>query len=347
VSTVVLVTPATRVDGTEDRISPGHVRELSDHFDRVVIVSDPVQTGPDRRDPVTLSNDTVSRTNAPLESVLEAVGDDEPGAAVIIDGDIRTVRRAGGVARKFAVPVLWWCDGPPAEEIQRDTIDLVDAVLAPVDETGIGRFLAIGAGIDIHALPAVPLPPRPPLRLLLLGRMVHQGGLAVPLRALAEARARGVDAQLLIVDSLRASSRAERGAVESLVADLTLTRSVELLDTEGQIWLPEVLRRVHAVIDAGAGPDLDHIVLEAMACGRAVLSSRPALTPTLAHEVLPLVFATGDAASLAACITAVADARQDELADLGTRLRGRVEREHSLDQWGAGIAAVVEALQAR
>ncbi len=80
---------------------------------------------------------------------------------------------------------------------------------------------------------------------------------------------------------------------------------------------PRSSARVHAVIDAGAGPDLDHIVLEAMACGRAVLSSRPALTPTLAGESLPLVFATGDAISLAACITAVADARQDELADLG------------------------------
>jgi glycosyltransferase involved in cell wall biosynthesis len=345
-STVVLVTPATRVDGTEDRFSPGHVRELSDHFDRVVMVSDPGTDAHDRPGPVSLSNGTVFRTDAPLESVLVAVGDEDPGAAVIIDGDIRTVRRAGSVARRFAVPVLWWCDGPPADEIQRDALDLVDAVLAPVDETGVGRFLAIGAGIDTHALPAVPLAPRPPLRMLLLGRMVHQGGLAVPLRALAEARARGVDAQLLIVDSLRASSRAERGTVESLVADLTLTRSVELLDADGPLWLPEVLRRVHAVIDAGAGPDLDHVVLEAMACGRAVLSSRPALTLTLASESLPLVFATGDPASLAACITAVADARQDELADLGTRLRGRVQREHSLDQWGAGVAAVVEALQA-
>ncbi len=346
-STVVLVTPATRVEGTEDRFSPGHVRELSDHFDRVVMVSDPGPGAPDRTGQVSVSNGRVSRTDASLESVLVAVSDDEPGAAVIIDGDIRTVRRAGSVARRFAVPVLWWCDGPPADEIQRDTVDLVDAVLAPVDETGVGRFLAIGAGIDTHALPAVPLPPRPPLRILLLGRMVHQGGLAVPLRALAEARARGVDAQLLIVDSPRASSRSERGTVESLVADLMLTRSVELLDTEGQIWLPEVLRRVHAVIDAGAGPDLDHVVLEAMACGRAVLSSRPALTPTLAGESLPLVFATGDAASLAVCVTAVADARQDELADLGSRLRTRVQREHSLDQWGAGVAAVVEALQAR
>ena len=215
------------------------------------------------------------------------MGDDEPGAAVIIDGDIRTVRRAGSVARKFAVPVLWWCDGPPADEIQRDTVDLVDAVLAPVDETGVGRFLAVGAGIDTHALPAVPLPPRPPLRMLLLGRTVHQGGLAVPLRALAEARARGVDAQLLIVDSLRASSRSERSTVESLVADLMLTRSVELLDADGPLWLPDVLRRVHAVIDAGAGPDLDHIVLEAMACGRAVLSSRPALDADPRQRVAP------------------------------------------------------------
>jgi glycosyltransferase involved in cell wall biosynthesis len=346
-STVVLVTPATRGDGTENRFSPGHVRELSDRFDRVIMVTDAGPGAPARGDTMSNANGKILRTDAPLESVLGAAGEHEPGAAVIIDGDIRTVRRAGGVARQFAVPVLWWCDGPPADEIQRDTVDLVDAVLAPVDETGLGRFLAIGAGIDTQALPAVPLPPRPPLRILLLGRTVHQGGLAVPLRALAEARAGGVDAQLLIVDSPRASSRAERGMAESLVADLMLTRSVELLDADGRLWLPEFLRRVHAVIDAGAGPDLDHIVLEAMACGRAVLSSRSALTPTLARESLPLLFATGDAMSLAACITAVADARQDELADLGTRLRSRVQREHSLGQWGAGVAAVIEALQSR
>ena len=91
------------------------------------------------------------------------MGDDEPSAAVIIDGDIRTVRRAGSVARRFEVPVLWWCDGPPADEIQRDIADLIDAVLAPVDEIGIGRCLAVGAGIDTRSLPPVPLPPRPPL----------------------------------------------------------------------------------------------------------------------------------------------------------------------------------------
>jgi glycosyltransferase involved in cell wall biosynthesis len=347
VSTLVLVSPATREDGSEDRFSPGHVRELCDRFDRVIMVTDPGPGSPDHTDPLSLSTGTVSRTDAPLESVLDAVGDDEPSAAVIIDGDIRTVRRAGGIARRLQVPVLWWCDGPPADEIQRDTVDLVDAVLAPVDETGVGRFLAIGAGIDTHALPSVPLPPRPPLRILVLGRMVHQGGLAVVLHALAEARARGVDAHLLIADSLRASSRAARRDTEALVANFMLTQSVELLDADGPLHLPELLRRVHTVIDAGTGPELDPIVLEAMACGRAVLSSRPALIGTLANESLPLVFATADVTSLADCITAVANARQDELADLGTRLREKVEHEHSLDQWGAAIAAVVEALRAR
>jgi glycosyltransferase involved in cell wall biosynthesis len=182
---------------------------------------------------------------------------------------------------------------------------------------------------------------------LVLGRLVDQGGLAVPLRALAEARARGVHARLLIVNWLRASSRAARRDLESLVADLMLTQSVELLDADRPLHLPELLRFAHAVIDAGTGPELDHMMLEAMACGRSVLSSRPALAGTLANESLPLVFATGDAASLADCITALADARQDELADLGRSLRRRVESEHSLDQWGAGIAAAVDALRAR
>jgi thymidine phosphorylase len=86
-------------------------------------------------------------------------------------------------------------------------------------------------------------------------------------------------------------------------------------------------------------------VLEAMAYGRAVVSSRPAFTPLLADESLPLVYAIGDSMSLAACITALADARHDELVDVAATIRARVMRQHSLDRWGASVAAVVEALQ--
>ena len=209
----------------------------------------------------------VSQTNAPLETVLGVLATDRdgPGAAVIIDGDIRAVRRAGSVAREHAVPALWWCDGPPADEIHRDTLQLIDAVLAPVDEASIGRYVPIGAGIDTRSLGNVPLAPRPPLRLLVLGRAVNQGGLAVTLRALAESRARGTDAHLILVDSVRISSFSARQTAESLIADLSLTQSVELIDGDGQLSLPRILRRVHAVIDAGTDTEVDHEVLEAMA----------------------------------------------------------------------------------
>ena len=63
-STLVLVSPATRVDGSEERFSPGHVRELSDHFDRVIMVCDPGPSAPDHSGPVSLANGTVSRTDA-------------------------------------------------------------------------------------------------------------------------------------------------------------------------------------------------------------------------------------------------------------------------------------------
>jgi glycosyltransferase involved in cell wall biosynthesis len=345
VSTLVLVTPAVRVDAGDDRFTPGHLRELAARFDHVVMVLDQDPAPSDPRAPARAW--PIATTDAPLETVLDSLRTNGTGAGVIIDGDIRAVRRAGTVTRKHAVPALWWCDGPPAEEIQRDTVNYIDAVLAPVDETSVGRYLAIGAGIDMPALPALPLPDRPPLRILVLGRSVNQGGLAAPLRALAETRARGVDARLVIVDSLEASSRSARRATESLVADLMLTQSVELIDADVPLSLPHLLRRIHLVVDAGKGPELDRIVLEAMACARIVLSSRPALTPLLADAELPLVFATGDSVSLAACISAVADARHDELDALGGRLRQRVERSHSLSQWGASIAAVVDALQAR
>jgi glycosyltransferase involved in cell wall biosynthesis len=346
VSTLVLVTPANRSDGSEERFTGGHLRELAARFDHVVVVLDHGPGAPVSFRIPPQPPGPVARTGDSLESVLDSLSSNGGGAAVIIDGDIRAVRRAGSVARQHAVPALWWCDGPPADEVQRATVDVIDAVLAPVDESSVGRYLAIGAGIDTRALGSVALPPQPPLRILVLGRAVEDGGLAIPLRALAEARARGVDAHLLIVDSLRVSSRSARRLAESLIADLMLTQSVELLDIDGPVWLPDILQRVHAVIDAGAGTAVDHVLLEAMACGRPVLSSRASLTPLLAGETLPLVFATGDASSLAGCISALAASRNEELAEVGARLRARVEREHSLPQWGASIAAVVEALHA-
>ncbi len=213
--------------------------------------------------------EAVTHTDVSLESVLHAVGGGAPEAAVLIGGDLRTVQRAGRVARRFDVPVLWWCDGPPAEEIQRHTVDLVDVVLVPTDETGVGRILAVGSGIDTQALRLVPHPPTAAAADPRVGRMPYQDGLAVPFRALAEARARGVNARLLLVGTARSSAPNERRDLEALVAELTLTQSVDLFDVEGVGRLPELLERVHAVIDAGIGPELDHVVLEAMACGRA------------------------------------------------------------------------------
>jgi glycosyltransferase involved in cell wall biosynthesis len=342
VTTVVLVRPGSRVDHSEDRFTPSHVRELAGRFDHIVLVTDSVPHSDNGVDPLRLGAGGVTRTTATLESVLDSLGD-EP-SAVIVDGDIRTVRRAGNAAKRRRRPVFWWCDGPPAEEVQRATVDVIDAVLTPADESSIGRYVAIGAGIDTRALDVVPLPPQPPLRFLVLGRAVGEGGLGVPLRALAEARARGVDARLLIVDSLRVSTRSARQLAESLIADLVLTQSVELLDADGPVWLPDILRRVHAVIDAGGRTEVDHVVLETMACGRPVLSSRPSLVPLLADTRPPLMFATGDPGSLAVCIRALAATRSEELVEIGMRLRARVERAHSLPQWGASIAAVVGTL---
>jgi hypothetical protein len=348
VTTLVLVTPSARAEGDEDRFTPGHLRELSERFDQVVMVLD--QESGDPGDPASLSSDRVARTEAPLESVLASLaanGDDAQRPAVIIDGDIDTARHAGSVARQHSVPALWWCDGPPSGELQRDTVDFVDAVLAPGLRSAISRHLAIGAGIDMRDLRALPLPPRPPLRCLVLGREVGQGGFAVSLRALAEARARGSDVHFLIVDSVRVSSQKARRLTEALVADLALSRSVELLDTDDPLSLPDIVQTVHAVVDVGGDTEVDHSVLRAMACSRAVISARPMLAPLLADERLPLVFATGDASSLASCMSALADARHDELTDLGARLRARVEHQHSLPRWGVSIAAVVEALQNR
>ncbi len=289
------------------------------------MVTDPGTGCPRRRGPAALSSATVSRTDAPLESVLDAVGDDQPSAAVIIDGDIRTVRRAGSVARKFEVPVLWWCDGPPADEIQRDTAGLVDAVLSPVDETGVGRFLAVGAGIDTRALPSVPL------RLARRcgswcsgGRSIRRARGAAP-GAGRSAGPRGgrPPADRRLAAARRRAPRAS--TLESLVADLMLTQSVELLDADGPLYLPEVIgaraRRDRRGRRARTGPH--------RAGGDGVRPRRPLVASRARQrrwpsESLPLVFATGDAASLATCIAAVADARQDELADLGTRLRHRV-----------------------
>jgi len=88
------------------------------------------------------------------------------------------------------------------------------------------------------------------------------------------------------------------------------------------------------VVNASLTGSLDKVVLEAMACGRPVLSCNEAIPPVLhglGAEREQLRFSPGDAPELAERIEALLELGPSGRAALGRRLRGIVQQEHEVE----------------
>jgi hypothetical protein len=100
---------------------------------------------------------------------------------------------------------------------------------------------------------------------------------------------------------------------------------------------------VNAMV-AGSG---DKVVFEAGALGRPVVVSNPAFRDLLADLPLDLSFPEGEASILSERLHTIANADAATLHDVTQTLRGRVEREHSLDHWADAVVQIAETLVAR
>lgn len=198
-----------------------------------------------------------------------------------------------------------------------------------------------GAGIDPAFEVEQPLPPRPPLRLALVGRMILSKGADVAVEAVRQARASGHDVTLTLV-----------GAPDS--HNPRTFRSEQLADwgrEPGLTWLGHsndvrsIWRDHHVVcVPSRGGEGLPRSLLEGAAAGRAVLTTATPGCATFARDGIEgFVVPPGNAGSLAEAIGRLAS----DLAlvpRMGAAARAKVLDGFTTDVVAAAFVAIYRKL---
>lgn len=116
-------------------------------------------------------------------------------------------------------------------------------------------------------------------RLAFVGRLVHRKGADVLIDAAAQARARGVPAELAIV-----GDGPERQALEALVADRGLGAAIRFHGALDETSVAAVLRQSSVLVVPSFSEGLPVVIMEAMASGLPVVASAVDGIPELVRD---------------------------------------------------------------
>jgi len=241
---------------------------------------------------------------------------------------------AAPLARPLRVDVLLWFTHWRSSRL----LALAERLSSAVVTVGAGTFplpsgkvTAIGHGIDLSGLSCPERPSRDALQLLALGRTSPAKGLDIVIRAVARVPGARLD---VVGPSSTGEERATREALEQLVVELGVTDRVVLRGPVSHERVPDLLAGADALVNNMRAGATDKVVYEAAATCLPVLASNPAL-----DDFLPpaLRFGRDDVDGLADRIRSLATA---DRAALGRDLRGKVEREHSVDGWARRVVEV-------
>lgn len=209
------------------------------------------------------------------------------------------------------------------------------------------RIHLVRNGIELARFPYRPPAPRVgPLRVLAVGRLVEKKGFDVLLRALAAARARGVDATLDL-----AGDGELAGELARLVTALGLEGAVRLLGPVPQDRVAELLERADlfaapCVVGADGNADgLPTVLLEAMATGvPCVATAVTGIPEVVVDGRTGILLEPGDVDALADAIARVAHGAVD-VAALAAEARALVERLHDAPRAAAAHRALMPVLE--
>jgi colanic acid/amylovoran biosynthesis glycosyltransferase len=194
---------------------------------------------------------------------------------------------------------------------------------APAGRLAIQPLAVDGARF---APPAAP-PPRPPFRLLTVGRLVEKKGIADGIRAVARLRDRGHDVRYRIAGDGPLGPR-----LRALVDELSLRDIVEFTGHVAHESIPAFLASAHALLvpsmraSDGDEEGTPTVIIEAMAAGLPVVATRHAGIPWLVEDgVTGYLVAERDPDGLADRAAELAD------ADVARRM-GSAGRQAALDR---------------
>lgn len=196
-----------------------------------------------------------------------------------------------------------------------------DPRLIGLDPAGATVTVVGGAGIDPEALTPSPLPPHPPLKVAVVARMLWSKGIDLAVEAVRQARATGVPVELSLYG---APDRSNPKAIpEQTLKEWSAEPGIAWHGATGDV--AAVWREHHvACLPSRGGEGLPRTLLEAAACGRAIVTSDvPGCRTLVRHDVEGLIVPPDDAASLGKALAALAGDPQ-RVARMGEAARARV-----------------------
>jgi glycosyltransferase involved in cell wall biosynthesis len=134
-----------------------------------------------------------------------------------------------------------------------------------------------------------------------------------------------------------------RQELSRLAAELGVADRVALAGPLPRREIPAVLAAVDVLVNATRAGAPDKVVYEAAASCRPALASSPVFADLLDDLPLDLAFGEGDHEALAARLAALATAPRELRAAIGSRLRERVERNHSVERWADRLLELCRA----
>ena len=196
-----------------------------------------------------------------------------------------------------------------------------DPRLLGLDPAGPNVTIVGGAGIDPEALTPAPLPPQPPLKVALVARMLWSKGVDLAVEALRMARAQGAAIELSLYGAPDPSN-------PKAIPEATLRA---WSSEPGITWhgatrdVAAVWRGHHvACLPSRGGEGLPRTLLEAAACGRAIVTTDVPGCRTLVRDgVEGRVVPANDAKTLSEAFLALAGA-PERVARMGEAARARV-----------------------
>lgn len=124
------------------------------------------------------------------------------------------------------------------------------------------------------------------------------------------------------------------------VENKNLSKYVFFLGPKGYPELPDWYRKSDLFINLSHTGSLDKAVLEAMACGRIVLTSNEAFFAILKNKGADLLVKPKSGADLAEKITAIMKLNNEEKQKIALKLREEVAQNHNLDKLSEFIVSL-------
>jgi glycosyltransferase involved in cell wall biosynthesis len=236
-----------------------------------------------------------------------------------------TARRVGDVVRATAAPLFWALHRRALARASFVLVATPDAA-SIVPRASQSKVRVLPFGVDQSNLVPSPDPP-PRATIAFVGRLEPEKGVLKLIDAFARVREEVPEATLIV-----AGEGPERRTLEERCSRLGLNGSVSLLGAVPHAQIPALLRSSSVVCLPSDGEPYGMVVLEAMAAGRAIVTSAQGGPRfLLAHDRGDQLVARNDSDSLARALkTLLADT--DRLTHVGRENRERIESTFTLDR---------------